>query len=78
MKHIFMERNSAYESIRGVSYLHSLFECSNSNQPSYVSSIALTSYLHNLAMFITHVSKISRKLTEMALEEMNLHAHVAT
>lgn len=47
-------------------------------------TVALMSLLHNfnilmkaLAMFIIHISKISRKFTEMALEEINLYAHVA-
>jgi hypothetical protein len=30
-----------------------------------------------LAMLIAHISKISRKFIEMAVEEMNLYAHVA-
>ena len=47
-------------------------------------SLTLISLLHNLdiliemlAMYITRVAKTSRKFIEMALEEMNLYAHVA-
>ena len=86
MNHIFMEPISAYQRVWSVPYPHSLFKYSNCNRPSHMCfpSTLISSFLHGLdilmktlAMFISHVSKISRKFIEMTLEEMNFYAHVA-
>ena len=82
MNQVFVEQTSTYESVWSVSYLQNLFECSTVIGHDMCILSTLISLLHNLdtlmktlAMFITHVSKISRKFIEMDLEEMNLYAH---
>ena len=63
MNLIFIEQTSAYQRVWSISYPHSLFECSNCNQPSYMCFIDLDIFppwlMKTLAMFITHSPRLA-------------------